>query len=450
MKVAVIGTGHVGLVTGVCLAGMGHSVACVDISREVVERLKHGEASFYEPGLTERIQESLRNGRFWATVDLKEAMAESQLSIIAVNTPSKRGDIDTRFLMAAVKQVGQALRSTKGYHVVVIKSTVPPGTTGKLVRRELEQASGLEVGNFGLCMNPEFLREGSAVSDFVEPDRIVIGEWDGRSGQVLDKLYSDFDCPRFHTSLENAELIKYASNALLATLISFSNEIASLCEEIPGCDVERVADGLHLDRRLSPVVNGLRISPGILSYLRAGAGFGGSCLPKDVNALRAFARKEGVRTPLLDAVMKVNQNRSRQIVRLLEQVVGSLAGRIVTVLGLTFKPGTDDLRESPAIRIVQHLIRKRARVRAYDPLGVESAKTLVGKNVSIYDTPESALTGADAALIATAWPEFSQWNWHFLTSKMRRPIIFDGRNALGQIQLPANILYQSIGSVQKR
>ena len=445
MKITIVGAGHVGLVTGVGLASKGHDVICVDICRETVRLLNCGEAPFHEPGLHELIQAGLQSGRFRVTSDLNDATAESQMTFIAVNTPFKKGSIDLNHVRKAANQIGRSLRRLKPYHVVVVKSTVVPGSTGTIIRRELERASGLEVGNFGLCMNPEFLREGSAVEDFLKPDRIVIGEWDGRSGQILDELYQDFDCLRLHTSLENAELIKYTSNALLASLISFSNEIASLCEKVPGSDVETVMKGLHLDHRLSPRVNGQRVSPGILNYLRAGSGFGGSCLPKDVNALRSFAQKLKLKTFLLDAVMQVNQRRTRQVIRLLEKKIGKLQGRTIVVLGLAFKPGTDDLRESPALRIIQELLKKGAKVRAYDPIAISSAKAILDSKVALYDKIETALSGSDAAVIATGWPEFAQWDWGFLGSQMHQPIILDGRNTLAQVSLPENLIYQPVG-----
>lgn len=448
MKVTVIGAGHVGLVTAACLASKGHQVECVEISRETVEMLQRGEIPFFEAGLEDLVEAGLKNGRLRITNDLSEGMSGSRVSLIVVNTPTVDEDIDLTCLLTAARQIGKILQKIEGYHVVVVKSTVVPGTTENFVRQELENASGLKIGNFGLCMNPEFLREGTAVSDCMDPDRIVIGQWDERSGKVLTELYANFKCPILCTTLQNAELIKYSSNSLLATLISFSNEIASLCESIPGADVETIMKGLHLDRRISPIVNGVRVSPEISTYLRAGSGFGGSCLPKDVNALRTFAKKRKIKTPVLDSVMEVNHRRPTQVIRLLEKTIGKIRGRIIAVLGLAFKPGTDDLRESPAIRIISQLIRKGAKVRAYDPIARPAAKSLLGLDeVTFYDNPESALSGADAALIATAWPEFTQWDWVFLGNKMRQPVIVDGRNALGQVQLPSPIVYQPIGCI---
>lgn len=445
MQVTVVGTGYVGLVTGACLASIGHRVACVDVLAERVEIINRGEAPFYEPGLTNLIQTGLENGHLQATTDLQQAMFGSEVSIIAVGTPPVGEEIDLSYVEIAAAQIGQALRYMDHYHVVVVKSTVPPGTTDTLVRCTVEQNAKRRVSEFGLCMNPEFLRQGSAVDDFMHPDRIVIGQWDERSGQVLAEMYSAFHCPKVHTTLHNAELIKYASNALLSVLISFSNEIASLCEATPGTDVKTVMDSLHLDRRLSPLLDDQLIRPGILDYLCAGAGFGGSCLPKDVNALRMFARVRQVETPLLDATMAVNEQRPEQVVALVEQALDGLQGHTVAVLGLTFKPGTDDLRGSPALTMIRYFLDKGTTVRAYDPLASSTDPSLLDSRVTVCDTPEVALTNADAALIATAWPEFTSWNWQVLCGLMRQPIIVDGRNALRHVQLPAQVIYWPIG-----
>lgn len=445
MRIAVVGTGYVGLVTGACLASVGHCVTCVDISPERVAAINGGEVPFYEPGLPELLCTVLVNGRLRATTNLVEAVVGSELTFIAVGTPLAGEAIDLSQVVAAAGQVGRALREISGFHVVAIKSTVVPGTTDGLVRCVLEETSKRRVGDFGLCMNPEFLREGLAVGDFMDPDRIVIGQWDKASGQVLADVYQVFDCPKLLITLRNAEFIKYASNALLATLISFSNEMATLCEATPGTDVEVLTDGLHLDRRLSPVVNGERVVPGILSYLRAGSGFGGSCLPKDVNALRALARQRGVKPHLLDAVAAINKERMERVVALVEQMVGSLPDRTIAVLGLAFKPGTDDLRDSPSLVIIDYLLGKGAVVRGYDPVALKAARSILDKRVVLCDTPESALHGADAAVIGTADPQFAHLNWARLIGVMQRPIIIDGRNVLRQAELPLGVIYVSIG-----
>ncbi len=445
MRVTVIGAGYVGLVTGACLAAVGHRVVCVDVQARRVEAINAGAAPFREPGLDRLIREGLRNKRFQAMTDLGRAMAGSQVSIIAVGTPPRGEDVDLGQVAAAARAVGRCLRLAARYHVVVVKSTVPPGTTGSLVRRALEEASGLRVGAFGICMNPEFLREGSAVADFLRPDRIVVGQWDDRSGRQLLRLYERFACPKLRTGLRNAELIKYAANSLLATLISFSNEVARLCEATPGTDVETVMEGVHLDRRLSPLLDGRRMRPEILAYLRAGVGFGGSCLPKDVDALRAFAGRRGAETPLLDAVAMVNARRPGQVVKMLEDVLGGLRGRVIAVLGLAFKPGTDDVRASPALAMVDLLLAGGATVRAHDPVALDGARRLLDGRVALCADPAAALAGADAALIATAWPQFARLDWPALAARMRRPVIVDGRNGLGRVKWPAGVIYRTVG-----
>jgi UDPglucose 6-dehydrogenase/GDP-mannose 6-dehydrogenase len=445
MNVAVVGTGYVGLVTGACLALQEHQVTCVDVLRERVEAINRGETPFLEPGLSALIQRGLQHGCLRATTDLAQAIQGNQIAFIAVGTPQHSNRIDLSYVKTASEQIGGLLRRANRYQVVVVKSTVIPGTTETLVRQALEKTSGLQVGEFGLCVNPEFLREGSAVADFMEPDRIVIGEWDERSGDLLSALYETFECPKLRTNLSNAEMTKYASNSLLAMLVSFSNEIASLCEALPATDAEIVMEGVHLDRRLSPLVAGRRLTPGILSYLRAGAGFGGSCLPKDVNALRGLARDLGVGVPLIDAVMQVNEGRPKQIVAILEEILGGLQGQAVAVLGLAFKPGTDDLRASPALKIVDELLKKGAMPRAYDPLAVPKAEGALREGVLLCTQPEAALNNADGLIVTTAWPEFADWNWTRLCSFMRRPLILDARNALRKVEWPPSAIYRTIG-----
>src|SRR5579864_4604005 len=309
MIVSIVGAGYVGLVTGACLASRGHDVRCVDVSEDRISLIRSGKAPFYEPGLEDLLHRCQASGQLSVTTDLAAAMQGSHISLIAVGTPADGEQPDLSYLKTAAGQIGTNLKNASDYHVVAVKSTVVPGTTKNTVKALVEEKSGRKAGEFGLCMNPEFLREGSAVEDFMNPDRVVIGEFDASSGGVMEALYGSFDCEKLHVSLEEAELTKYASNSLLATLISFANELAALCEATPGADVETVMDGLHLDHRLSPMLDGKRVRPAILTYLRAGIGFGGSCLPKDVNALRSYARRNQVPAPLLDAVMATNTRR---------------------------------------------------------------------------------------------------------------------------------------------
>lgn len=442
MHVAVVGTGYVGLTTGVCLAHLGHEVTCVDIDPERVAAIKRQQVPFYEPGLGEMLSTNLSNGRLKITGHIK---SDPEVVFITVGTPELDGRIDLSRVEMAARQIGQRLRRDS-YQVVAVKSTVVPGTTDTLVRKVLEQSSCLKAGEFGLCMNPEFLREGFAVSDFLDPDRIVIGQWDDRSGRVLAELYRTLECPKILTTLRNAEMIKYAANSLLATLISFSNEISALCEATPGTDVDVVMQGVHLDRRLSPVIDGKKVSPGVLSFLMPGCGFGGSCLPKDVNALRAFARDKGVDPALLDAVVAVNAGRPGQIVSMAESLLGTLDQAEVAVLGVAFKPGTDDTRDSPALPIIQLLAGKGARVRVYDPM-VKTLPPALFEMVKICPSVDNALADADAAIVVTAWPEFLELDWADACARMRRPVIIDSRNALRRVCFPSSARYVCIGQV---
>jgi UDPglucose 6-dehydrogenase/GDP-mannose 6-dehydrogenase len=445
MHVTVVGTGYVGLVTGTCLASVGHQVRCVEILPDRVAAINRGEPGIHEPNLEHLLEEVLGGGRLRATTDLAGAVTASEVTLVAVGTPFVGEASDLSQVAAAAAEIGRALRGLRRYHVVAVKSTVLPGTTDTLVRTTLEMASGKGAGEFGLCMNPEFLREGSAVDDFMDPDRIIVGQWDERSGRALAELYEPFDCPKTFTTLRNAELIKYAANALLATLISFSNEMAGLCESTPGTDVEVVMEGLHLDRRLSPVVANRRISPGILSYLKAGCGFGGSCLIKDVNALRAYARGRGATSHVLDAVMAVNSVRPAHLVGMVEEALGSLRDARVAVLGLAFKPGTGDVRDSPSLRIIEQLRTKGASVRVYDPVVYKSATAALKQQLTFGSSPGEVLCDADAAVVATAWPEFSSWDWRTLCQVMRNKIIVDGRNALGLVVWPEGVTYLAVG-----
>ena len=446
MDVSIVGTGYVGLVTGTCLAAVGHRVACIDVLEDRVARINAGLAPFFEPGLDDLVATATQSRSLSATTDLAMAVHASAVTMIAVGTPDHEGRIDLSQITAAARSVGSALKTKPGYHVVAVKSTVVPGTTAGVVKAALEEGSGKQAGaDFGLCMNPEFLREGTAIDDFMTPDRVVIGALDERSGRIFGELYRSFDCPKMMVSLDNAEFIKYASNSLLATLVSFSNELAALCEATPGTDVEVVMDGLHLDKRLSPIVNGERVRPGILSYIRPSSGYGGSCLPKDIAALRAFAREKQVATPVLDAVAAVNERRARAVLDLAEERAGKFEGRDIAVLGLAFKAGTDDLRHSPAILLVEGLLDRGARVSVYDPVATALAKPIFDDRVTYATSAAAALTGSDMAIIGTGWPEWHELDWSEAQLKMRGAVIFDARNSLRSLDLPDTFTRYQIG-----
>ncbi len=446
MNVTIFGAGYVGLVTGTCLAAIGHDVTCVDVVRERVDAINAGKTPIYESGLDKLLADTLSTGRFRATVDAENALRNSDLSMIAVGTPPRGDQIDLSYVEQVARTIGRHLRHRDGRHTVVVKSTVVPGTTAGLVREKLEHEANKKAGkDFGLAMNPEFLREGCAVDDFMNPDRVVIGQFDGRSGDAVAELYARFDCPKPRVTLVDAEFIKYASNTLLATLVSFSNELYRLCENTTGADGETIMDGLALDRRLSPMVRGERVSPGILAYLRGGVGYGGSCLPKDIAALQAYARGCGIPTPLLDAVTTVNIARPTSIADVLGRTLCGLEGKTIGVLGLAFKPETDDLRDSPALPLVEELLRRGARVRAYDPKAHAAAAVKLGDRIQIVLGSEELFIDAHAAVVTTAWPTFKTWDYATLVDSMKEKVIVDGRNALRHVVWPSGTRYVPVG-----
>jgi len=439
MRIAIVGTGYVGLVSGVCLAHVGHDVTCIDLDADKVDRINRGLPPIHERGLAELLA-GVVGTRFRATTDLDDAVDSAEVTILAVGTPFGEDRIDLDQIVTAARSVGAALARREDYHVVVVKSTVVPGTTEEVVGPALEATSGRQVGtDLGLAMNPEFLREGVAVEDFLEPDRIVIGGVDERTLDVLSALYAPFDdAPMLRTDPRTAEMVKYASNALLATLISFSNEIGNLCAAT-GTDVVEVLDGVHHDRRLSPVVDGQRISPGVLTYLAAGCGFGGSCFPKDVKALVAYGVGEGLGMPLLDAVLDINAKQPEVLVDRVRARV-PLPGARIAVLGAAFKPGTDDVRESPALTVVPALSAAGAEVMVHDPAATANARAVLGNSgIDYTDDLDVALRDATAVVLLTAWPEYRT-----LPDRLTDPAtpVFDGRRMLAPTSLAS---YDGIG-----
>jgi UDPglucose 6-dehydrogenase len=419
VKVSIVGTGYVGLVSGVCLAHVGHDVTCVDVDAEKVAAINAGHSPIHEEGLEDLLR-GVVGARCRATTDLAGAVADTEVTILAVGTPFGEDRIDLGQIVAAAEQIGVALQDLDRYHVVVVKSTVVPGTTEEVVGPAIERSSGRRIGeDIGLAMNPEFLREGVAVADFLEPDRIVLGGVDDHTLQVLGELYAVFDpTPILRTDPRTAEMVKYTSNALLASLVSFSNEIGNLCAEL-GTDVTDVLAGVHLDRRLSPVVDGARISPGLLTYLAAGCGFGGSCFPKDVKALVAHGEAAGVPMPVLRSVLDVNRAQPGVIVERLRRRLDP-AGARIAVLGAAFKPGTDDVRESPALEVVRQLRAAGATVVVHDPIALRNfTAALADGSVLATEDLREALTDADAVVLLTAWPAYDEV-----------PALLDGRDTL--------------------
>jgi UDPglucose 6-dehydrogenase len=440
VRVSIVGTGYVGLVSGVCLAHLGHEVTCVDIDAGKVEAINSGSCPIHEDGLAELLGRVVGE-RFVATTDLAQAVATTEVTILAVGTPFGEDRIDLGQIEAAAEQVGAALSSLPAdrYHVVAVKSTVVPGTTETVVGPAIERSSARVAGEgFGLAMNPEFLREGVAVRDFLAPDRIVVGGIDERSLATMSRLYDVFpEVLLMRTDPRTAETIKYGANALLATLISFSNEVANLCAAT-GTDVTEVLGGVQLDRRLTPTVAGERVRPDILSYLAAGCGFGGSCFPKDVKALVAHGEAVGTSLPLLRSVLEVNERQPLVLVERLRQHLDP-AGRRIVVLGVAFKPGTDDVRESPALKLVPALLDAGAQVVVHDPVALDNARTAFGSlPVAYVDDLPLAVAEADAVLLVTAWAEYRE------VPRLVRPgtVIIDGRRLLD----PASVeRYDGVG-----
>jgi UDPglucose 6-dehydrogenase len=437
MNVSVVGTGYVGLVTGVCLAEKGLGVVCVDLDERKVEQIERGIPPIFEPGLEELLKRNVGE-RLVATTDLRAAVHGSDVTFVAVGTPFEGGRIDLGAVRGATREIGTALREKRAYHVVVVKSTVVPGTTRDVVLPLLEEASRKRAGeDFGVGMNPEFLTEGQAVEDFMQPDRIVLGGADERVCDVLEAIYASFpaDVPRLRTNTTTAEAIKYASNALLATAISFANEIGNVCSALGDTDVVEVMNGVHLSRYLSPLgPDGEPVRAPLASFLEAGCGFGGSCLPKDLRALVAHARELGRATPVLEAVISTNEERPGDVLDLLRRHLPNLDGAQVTVLGLAFKPDTDDVRESPAIPIVKRLVGEGATVTIHDPVVRELPESLHDSGrVSLAAGLEESLRDADAVVLVTRWEHYRELP-ALIAALPAQPIFLDGRRMLDKEQ----------------
>ena len=430
-RISVIGTGYVGLVSGVCFAEIGHDCICVDVDASKVDRINRGEPPIHEKGLESMLRRHVGT-RLRASTDLHAAVHDSDITFIAVGTPFDGQRIDLTFVREAARQIGAALHDKNGYHVVVVKSTVVPGTTDETVLPELERASGKRAGaDFGVGMNPEFLTEGVAVDDFMRPDRIVLGGVDQRSVDAQRRVYAAFaQTPILATNNKTAEMIKYTSNSVLATMISFSNEIGNVCSAIGGVDVADVMQGVHLARYFTTTLeDGRRIKAPISSFLWAGCGYGGSCLPKDTKALSAHGAAHGAPMPLLAAVIETNQAQPARMIALLERHFPSLRGLRVALLGLAFKEDTDDMRESPAIPIARILVELGTQVIAYDPVAGNAARAVLPAAVRYAETLEQALAQADAALLITRWAEFSRLP-ELLAKRADAPLLIDGRRMI--------------------
>ena len=410
-RLCVMGTGYVGLVTGTCFADLGFEVRCMDVDASRIQRLKEGIMPIYEPGLEQLVAQNVAAGRLSFTTDYAEGLDGVEFAFIAVGTPSgDEGEADLQY----VRNVAEAIADLVDHPIIVVnKSTVPVGT-GDWVADIIRKRRAGKPLDFAVVSNPEFLREGSAINDFMAPDRVILGSLHRDAAERVAHLYTSLRCPVMITDLRTAEMIKYASNAFLATRISFINEIATICEEL-GADVNQVADGMGMDKRIGR------------QFLDAGLGWGGSCFPKDVKALAHMAVIHGSNPQLLQAVMEINRNQRRRALLRLRRELGSLDEKVIAVLGLSFKPNTDDIREAPALELIHLMENEGAIVHAYDPQAMDNARVALPKT-KLFKSPYEAAQGADALVLATEWNEFKQLDFERLRELIRGKVILDGRN----------------------
>ena len=433
MNITMIGTGYVGLVSGTCFADLGFSVTCVDKLQEKITSLKEGEVPIYEPGLEEIVKQNIKEGRLFFSTDLKEAVSKSDVIFIAVGTPTRKedGSADLQYIYSATKEIAEAL--TDKYTVIVTKSTVPVGTGRKIFQliKEINPRA-----NFDIVSNPEFLREGSALNDFMQPDRIVIGCETERSKEVMENIYkrlSSQGIPVVYTNIETAELIKYASNTFLAMKVTFINEISDLCEKC-GANIKKVSEGIGLDKRIGN------------KFLQAGPGYGGSCFPKDTKALVHISKEYGSPIRLAETIVDINEKRKKNMAeRIIYACGGNVSGKTICILGITFKPNTDDMRNSPSIDIIPILINKGAHIKVYDPKGKKEGEKIF-PDIEWCNSSIEAISSADALVILTEWNEFSSLTPEVFKENMRGNIIIDLRNIFEPSKIErAGFKYYSIG-----
>jgi len=437
--ISIVGTGYVGLCTAAGFASKGYKVVTSTHDREKVSSINRGIPPFYEPGLEELLQKVVKGGTLQCVTGREEVILNTDITFIAVGTPSRPdGSIDLGYIESSAREIGEVLNKKDAYHLVVVKSTVVPGTTENVVKPALEKHSNKRCGvGFGLCMNPEFLHEGSALHDTLHPDRIIIGEHDQKSGDVLDTLYRGFydekTPPLIRTSLPTAELIKYANNAFLATKISFINTIANLCEKILGADVKTIAKAIGIDERISPL------------FLEAGLGYGGSCFPKDVKALIAFSKDLGYAPLLISAAQDVNRNQPYKAIDLCRKLLGGLQGQRVAILGLAFKSNTDDLREAVSIKIINKLLNEGAHIVAYDPAATNKAKRIFEERIGYATSAIECINGADCCIIVTEWDEFKSLKPQDFIKHMKSPVVIDGRRIYNPEEFNRKLKFAAIG-----
>jgi UDPglucose 6-dehydrogenase len=429
MRICTIGAGYVGLVTAACFAELGHNVISVDNDEKKIRMLKKLKIPIYEPGLEELVVRNVKNGRLRFTVDIGEGVRSADVIFIAVGTPPKEdGSADLSSVEAVARAIAENMDS---YKVVVEKSTVPV-ETGEWVKRTLQLYRKKDV-SFDVVSNPEFLREGSAVEDFLHPSRIVIGVESKRAEKIMREVYAKIKAPILVTDIKSAELIKHASNSFLATKISYINAIANICELV-GADVVKVAEGMGLDKRIGR------------EFLDAGCGFGGFCLPKDLASFKWICNKLGYNFKLLEVVEEINESQKRKVVEKLEKLLWNINGKVIGVLGLSFKPNTDDIRFSAAIDIIKLLLSRGAIVKVYDPRAMEKSKAVLGKRVTYCKDPYSVSKGSDALVILTGWEEFKNLDYKKIKRLLRVPVVVDGRNILDRDEMKKlGFMYEGIG-----
>jgi UDPglucose 6-dehydrogenase len=438
-KVSILGLGYVGLCTAVCFAHRGFKVIGVDVDSEKIKMINEKRAPFHESGLDYLLKKSVDSQMLYCTEDCQYAIKNTDISFITVGTPIQTdGNVDLKYVQSVAKNVGEALRIKQKYHLVVVRSTVLPGTTENIIKPLIEKCANKKRGlTFDICCNPEFLREGSAVEDIFNSDRIVIGEFTRKSGDILECFYREFYRhkvpPVIRTKPAIAELIKYANNAFLATKVSFINTIANICEEIAQADVAIVAKAIGLDGRISPL------------FLNAGLGYGGSCLPKDVKALVSFSERLGVNSILLKAVEEVNRRQPYTVLKLAEALLSDIRGKRVAILGLAFKPNTDDMRDAVSINVVKGFLEKKAEVIVYDPMAMKNARNLFKNKVKYASSAIECINGADCCIIVTEWSEFKALKCEDFISHMRTPIAIDGRRIYNAEEFGRKLKFAAIG-----
>jgi nucleotide sugar dehydrogenase len=436
-RISIVGTGYVGLSTAVCLASRGYDVIASTRNEDKARIINAKRAPFHEPGLDDAVRTSIESGHLRAETDRSEAVRQTEVTFLTVGTPENAdGTVDLRYVISASEDIGRALKRKSAYHLVVVKSTVTPGTVRGPVKAALEEASGLVAGrDFGLCTNPEFLRQGSAIQDTLYPDRVVIGEYDKRSGQQLADLLAGFygpGIPILRMSLESAEMVKYASNTFLAMKISYANEMANICERVPGVDVSKVMAGVGRDERINP------------RFLNAGAGFGGSCLPKDTKALCTFAQTRGYSAPLLRATLAVNHAQASHIAQLALSTLGEPRDKKVALLGLAFKPDTDDLREAPSLTVSRALLEAGAHVSAFDPV-VKRVKQSGFEGLEYPPSISACLAGAHCCIILTEWDHFKRLTPDDFIQSMATPVVIDARRIFDPHEFGSRLTFLAVG-----